>query len=191
MIDNSEKNEGLLLDLKNGSVDAFQEIFETYWHNLYLIARSKVQSHDDAEEIVQDVFSGLWEKRATLSINHLSSYLQTSVRNRVIDLIRSRLTQKKYWDYYRKFLPQSQPQTEMTVAYRDLTGSLEAAIDGLPAQSGKVFRLSRLEGRSNKEIAQLLHVSEKAIEYHLTKSTRALKLALKDFTLLVAMLFTF
>jgi RNA polymerase sigma-70 factor (family 1) len=184
--ENSADRDTRLLELlKEGSAEAFEEIFRKYWHSLYLKARSKTMSHDEAEEIVQSIFSTLWEKRATILITHLSFYLHTSVRNRVINVIRDRVTQQKYWDHYAKFLPQSQLATETEVNYSELNGAVEAAIDHLPERSRRVFRLSRLEGRSNAEIAQLLHVSEKAIEYHITKSMRTLRLHLKDYILLL------
>jgi len=175
----------LLEELSKGSTDAFEQIFRRYWHRLYTMAKSKVQSHDDAEEIIQTIFSSLWEKRESLTITNLSFYLQTAVRNSVIDIIRSRVTQQKYWDYYKTFIPGQLTVTEDTVAFDDLNGAVEEAVNHLPEKSKKVFKLSRFEGRSNAEIAKLLHLSEKAIEYHLTKSLRDLRVHLKDFTLML------
>lgn len=183
----AERDTRLLELLKEGSAEAFEEIFRKYWHSLYLKARSKTMSHDEAEEIVQSIFSTLWEKRSSIFITHLSFYLHTAVRNRIINVIRQHTTQEKHWEQYVKFIPQSQLATEAAVNYIELNGAVEAAIDHLPERSRKVFRLSRLEGRSNAEIAQLLHVSEKAIEYHITKSMRTLRLHLKDYILMLAL----
>lgn len=190
--ENSVKRDALLLErLRKGSVEAFEEIFRTYWHSLYLKARAKTMSHDEAEEIVQSIFSTLWEKRATILITHLPYYLQTAVKNRVIDNIREKATQQKYWEHYRRFIPQQLAVTEQAISFTELNGAVEAAIDHLPERSRKVFKLSRLEGRSNAEIAQLLQVSEKAIEYHITKSMRTLRVHLKDFIALIAVAMSF
>lgn len=186
----ADRDTRLLEQLKKGSAEAFEEIFRKYWHSLYLKARSRMMSHDEAEEIVQSIFSTLWEKRATTIISQLSFYLHTAVRNRIIDIIRHHVTQRKYWEHYVKFIPHTLPITETAVNYNELNGAVEAAIDHLPERSRKVFRLSRLEGRSNAEIAQLLHVSEKAIEYHITKSMRTLRLHLKDYILLLIVAFS-
>ena len=175
----------LLENLRKGNTDAFEQIFRRYWHRLYIMAKSKVQSHDDAEEIIQTIFSSLWEKRESLAITNLSFYLQTAVRNSVIDRIRSKVTQQKYWNYYKTFIPDQLTSTEDTVVFDDLNGAVEEAVNHLPEKSKKVFKLSRFEGRSNAEIAKLLHLSEKAIEYHLTKSLRDLRVHLKDFILIV------
>jgi RNA polymerase sigma-70 factor (ECF subfamily) len=184
--ENSADRDTYLLELlKKGSAEAFEEIFRKYWHSLYLKARAKTMSHDEAEEIVQSIFSTLWERRTVTFITHLSFYLHTAVRNRVINVIRQHATQQKYCEHYVKFLPQEQRATEAAVNYNELNGAVEAAIDHLPERSRKVFRLSRLEGRSNAEIAKLLHVSEKAIEYHITKSMRTLRVHLKDYILVL------
>jgi len=184
--ENSAKRDTLLLErLRKGSVEAFEEIFRRYWHSLYLKARSKTMSHDEAEEIVQSIFSTLWEKRATILVTHLPSYLQASVKNRVIDRIREQAIHQKYWEQYGKFIPRQRPVTEEAYTFVELNGAVEAAIDHLPERSRKVFRLSRLEGRSNAEIAQLLQLSEKAIEYHITRSMRTLRVHLKDFIIIL------
>ncbi len=75
--------------------------------------------------------------------------------------------------------------TEENVSYNELNQAIEKAIGELPEKSQEIFRLNRLEGRSVPEIAQSLHLSERAIEYHLTKSLRTLRLHLKDFIVTV------
>lgn len=175
-------NETLLLEnLRKGCVHSFEQIFKQYWHGLYTLAKVKLQSHDEAEEVIQGIFSALWEKRQSLVITNLSFYLQTAVKNRILNIIRSRLTEEKYWNYYRSFIPQHQNITENVVVFDDLSDAVEVAVNLLPPKSREVFKLSRMEGRSNAEIANLLHLSEKAIEYHLTKSLRELRVHLKDY----------
>lgn len=175
------KEEELLNDLRNGSEGAFEQIFKLYWQPLYAIARSKLRSHEEAEEVIQGIFSTIWEKRHTLLITNLSHYLQTCVRNRVINHIRLRITQEKYWEYYKHFIPQHKDITEDLVAFDNLSEAVDEAVSRLPEKSRQVFQLNRLEGRSKKEIAKLLRLSEKAIEYHLTKSLKELRIHLKDF----------
>jgi RNA polymerase sigma-70 factor (ECF subfamily) len=189
MPNQTDYNEQLLLqNLRNGSVEAFEQIFKLYWRPLYILAKSKVHEHEEAEEIIQNIFSTLWEKRESLLITNLSFYLQKSVKNRVLNIIRDRITQQKYWDYYKTFIPLTVPVTENSVAFNDLNEAVEEAVNLLPEKSRQVFKLSRIEGRTNAEIANLLHLSEKAIEYHLTKSLRKLRLHLRDHILLVPFL---
>jgi RNA polymerase sigma-70 factor (ECF subfamily) len=188
MPNQTDHNEQLLLqNMRSGSVEAFEQIFKLYWRPLYVLAKSKLHEHHEAEEIIQNIFSTLWEKRETLLITNLPSYLQKSVKNRVLNLIRDRITQQKYWDYYRTFMPDLRV-TENTVGFNDLAEAVEEAVNLLPEKSREVFKLSRMEGRTNAEIANLLHLSEKAIEYHLTKSLRKLRLHLRDHILLLPFL---
>lgn len=176
----------LLRDLRDGSEVAFEAIYKLYWHRLYVTAYSKVESHAEAEEIVQTIFSNLWEKRQALLITNLGAYLQISVRNRIINHIRGKITQRKYWEYYKNYIPLEREVTTDAVMYDDLAEAVEVAVNRLPEKSRQVFRLNRLEGKSIREIANLMKLSEKAIEYHLTKSIKELKVHLKDFILAVA-----
>lgn len=182
MPEQTDYNESLLLaELRKGSVKAFAEIFKRHWQPLYNCARNKLHSHEEAEEVIQNIFSMLWQKRQSLSINNLSYYLNTALRNRILNIIRARITHEKYWRYYSTFIPQQQDATAEAVAFGDLQDAIDLAVANLSEKSRQVFRLSRLEGRSNAEIANLLRLSEKAIEYHLTKSLKELRVHLKDF----------
>jgi RNA polymerase sigma-70 factor (family 1) len=184
MMGEPNHNEHLLLqDLRKGDVKALEQIFRSYWQELYRVAKGKLQSHEEAEEVVQSVFSTLWEKRNTLLINNLPQYLHICVRNRILNIIRANIMKEKYWAYYRSFLPTVTNATAETVAYDDLDEAIQEVVSSLPEKSRKVFTLSRIEGKTNAEIAHILELSEKAIEYHLTKSVRALKVRLKDFIL--------
>jgi RNA polymerase sigma-70 factor (family 1) len=182
MPNEKEYNEMLLLaDLRNGSVHAFERIFRRHWEPLYRTARTKLRSHEEAEEVIQNIFSSLWEKREALLIGNLSYYLNTALRNRILNIIRDRIPREKYWNYYKSFIPEYQDTTDQAVAFDDLNDAVELAVNNLSEKSRQVFKLSRLEGRSNAEIATMLKVSEKAIEYHLTKSLKELRVYLKDY----------
>lgn len=171
----------LLVNLRNGCADSFEQIFRQHWEPLYKIARMKLRSHEEAQEVIQNIFSTLWEKRESQTILNLTHYLQAAVRNRILNIIRDKLPREKYWNYYRTFIPQHQDSTNEVVAFEDLNNAVEVAVSHLPEKSRQVFRLSRIEGMSNAEIAGRLKVSEKAIEYHLTKSLKVVRLHLKDY----------
>ena len=185
MTGSHRSDDELLRGLRKGEEQAFEEIFKKHWHSLYRVAYSKLRSQPEAEEVVQNIFSALWEKRKTLHITNLQGYLLMSVRNRIINQIRDKLTERKYWNYYKEFIPEGKETTEMEVLYDDLHEAVEVAVKRLPEKSKQVFRLSRLEGKSVSEIARLMKLSEKAIEYHLTKSLKELRLYLKDFILIL------
>lgn len=155
------------------------------------MAYSRVRSKEVTEEIVQDIFTSLWDKRASLSINHLPSYLFTAVKYKALNYIESRLVYEKYWDYYKHYVPQQEDATESIVEFNELMEAIEEGMEHLPEKSKKVFRLNRLEGRSVPEIANILNLSEKAIQYHITQSVKKLRVHLKNYILSLAIFFSF
>lgn len=170
----------LLLAVQQNSEDAFAELFKRYWKKVHIMTYSRVRSEVVTEEIVQGVFVSLWEKRATLAINDLPSYLYITVKNRVLNYLAAQLVRKKHWNYYKQFIPEHEERTANDVEYHELLEAIEDAIERLPEKSKKVFRLSRLEGHSMHEVASILNLSHKAAQYHLTQSLKKLRLHLRD-----------
>lgn len=175
------KDHELLDAIRHDDDGAFAELFKRYGKQVYKMAYSRVRSREAAEEIVQNLFIAFWDKRTTQSIDNISSYFYTAVKHKVLNVIESQMVQKKYWDYYKNFIPRQENLTEQTVEFNELLAAIEKRIEYLPEKSKKVFRLNRLEGHSITEIANALNLSEKAIEYHLTRSLKELRLHLKDF----------
>lgn len=167
---------------------AFNEIFDRFWNKAHRIAFSKTNSNEVSEEIIQDVFLTIWIRRKTLLINNFSSYLYICVRNRSLNYIEGQLAQEKKWNFYKQFIPLSERTTDESVEYDSLVEALEDGMKDLPLKSKRVFQLSRIEGRSVSEIAVILNLSEKAIEYHITQSLKRLRVHLKDFTTLLILL---
>ena len=147
------------------------------------MAYARVRSKEITEEIVQDLFTSLWDKRSAHTIQHLPSYLFQAVKFKALNYIESRIVQEKYWDYYKNFMPQKEEATDILVEYHDLMDAIENGMNELPEKSKKVFRLHRMEGWSVPEIANLLNLSEKAIQYHLTQSVKKLRVHLKNYIL--------
>jgi RNA polymerase sigma-70 factor (ECF subfamily) len=155
------------------------------------MAIARVRSKDKTEEIVQDLFISLWDKRATHSIQNLPAYLFQAVKFKALNYIESKLVQVKYWDYYKSFVSQKENSTQLTVEYDDLMEAIENGMTSLPEKSRKVFRMHRLEGWSVPEIARTLNLSEKAIGYHLTQSLKKLRVHLKNYILTCAIFLGF
>lgn len=179
----------LITALKQGNERAFDEIFRRYWNRAFEVAYGKVKSKALAEEIVQDIFMDLWNKRHSISIESFGKYLFTSIKYQALNKIRSQLVHQKYWDYYKTFIPQVDDTTEKTVHFHDLLDTIEKRLDQLPKKTKAVFYMNRFEGKSLNEIARLLNLSEKAIEYHLSRSLKELKIYLRDTLLFLALYF--
>lgn len=174
----------LVTALRDGSHDALTEIFRRHWKPLYLSAFYRLQSHELAEEIVQDLFAELWEKREKLFSGNeclLIAYLNRAVRNKVLNHIRKLAYDKKYWEYCRQSLPVSETSTDQLAEYNDLQEKLNTAVGHLSEKTKEIFVLHKIKGVPVAKISQQLNLSEKAVGYHLTKSVKELRVYLRDF----------
>lgn len=146
----------------------FEAIYRAYWLRLYDFALAKVHDVDVAEEIVQDMFVVLWERRFDLQVSNLPSYLFVAVRNRVIDHYKQRL-----------FLDLETLDEAVAPDYPLFLDELEAelndAVDRLPLKTREIFMLNRLEGQSADEISAALDIPKRTVEYHITQALRQLK----------------
>jgi RNA polymerase sigma-70 factor (family 1) len=171
----------LLEAIKHSDDKAFSELFKRHWRKVHAMAYSRVRSRQVTEEIVQDLFMSLWNKRATLSIKNLPAYLFQAVKFKVLNYIDAKLVHEKYWNYYKNYVPREEEATQFIVEYDDLVEAIQVGMKELPEKSKKVFQLHKLEGWSVPEIASLLNLSEKAIQYHLTQSVKKLRVHLKNY----------
>lgn len=170
--------------LETGDENAFQEIYKRYWYKLYTVARRKVEAQEDAEEIVQDIFVDLWERRIRLNINELDRYLFSAVKYKVLNYIKSRIVRQTYRDTVSLKID-ADSNTEEELALQDLRQAITNGIENLPPKTQEIFRLNRLEGLSVREISDLLHIPERTVEYHVTQSLRSMRVYLKDFVVLM------
>jgi RNA polymerase sigma-70 factor (family 1) len=174
-------DEILVKRLKADDEVAFKEIYTRYWKHLFKDAYYRCNSKEAAKEIIQNLFLYIWEKRQSLAIANLSGYLQTAVKNRVINYIETILVQKKHQQYVVNNTTAQSAETEKTVHYNELYLAFQKAVEALPAKTRDVFTMSRFEQLSIKEIAHRLNISEKTVEYHITSSLKVLRVSLKDY----------
>jgi RNA polymerase sigma-70 factor (ECF subfamily) len=177
--------------IRQSDEKAFSELFTRYWSTAHRIAYSKVRSLETTQEIVQELFITLWDKRETLMVQNMPAFITTCIKNKAIKYIESQLVKEKYWAYYKNYIPQTEFVTESELDFNELKEAIETGMERLPAKSKKVFQLNRFQGRSVSEIASMLNLSEKAIEYHLTRSLKHLRLHLRDFLTLLLLTLPF
>jgi len=179
-------DQDLLKAISEDNTKAFNEFFRRYWRHVHAMAYARVRSREVTEEIVQELFISLWSKRANLSIHNIHAYLYQAVKFKALNYIESKLVEEKYWMYYKTFIPQEDNQIEAALDYDGLMEDIERGMKHLPEKSQRVFRLHRIEGWSVSEIADLLNLSEKAIQYHITQSIKKLRVHLKNYILVLA-----
>jgi len=157
----------------------FEQLFREHFNPMCHFVMTYVSDHDAAQEIVQDVFINLWQKRETItSTLTLKSYLFTSAKNRSLNYIRD---QKKF----RSYVLDIEAELEETVvedifAEQETADKINAALEKLPAKCRQVFELSRYDELKYKEIADKLGISQKTVEIHISKALKVLREELKD-----------
>ncbi|HJT74136.1 MAG TPA: RNA polymerase sigma-70 factor [Chitinophaga sp.] len=169
----------LLRLLKASDEKAFRVLYERYWKRLFAVACYKLKNREAAEEIVQNIFVSLWEKRADLQIEKPEEYLFTAVKYKVINYVESLLVRQAGQKQMSGAITDA--STEDTIIINDLHNAIQQALSCLPPKTREVFTLSRFEKYSVKDIAQHLNLTEKAVEYHITRSLKQMRISLKDF----------
>jgi len=171
-----------LLDLlKEDSKGAFTEIYNRYWKKLLTVAANKLKSVDDAEEVIQDIFIVLWNRRAELEIKSaLASYLAVSVKYRVIKILDKYYHQQKYINslVHDHCVDDS---TQEWLQFQELKEQMSVLVAALPEKCRIVYQLSRNSHFSQKEIAAELQISEKTVEAHIGKAIKTLRAGLTTY----------
>jgi len=193
---NSHLIDGLpLKDLIQGDMSAFRKIYDTY--NLMIFSRvlKLVKSKDIAEEILQETFIKLWEKRADLDIEYsIKAYVFRIAENLVIDFFRKASRNKEMQSHIKNIVTQSYLHIEEAIYAGETATLLETAINLLPPKRREIFRLCKLEGKSYEEVSKLLGVSISTINDHIVKGTLSVKTYLKinnEVALLIVVLLIF
>lgn len=174
------KDEILLLALRHSDKKAYAELFRAYYPMLCAYCH-KFVSLEDSEEIVQDVLFWLWESRKELVIEKsLSQYLFKMVYHKAMNHIANELAVHKA---NTMFFEQTQKMLEEIDLYQfeELQELLRKAIQNLPESYREAFVMHRFQHKNYKEIAELLKVSSKTIDYRIQQALKILRDKLKDY----------
>lgn len=179
----------LVKELSRGNLIAFNTLFRCYSSRLYRFAFGYIRSAPECEELVQDVFTKIWEKRSDLKEDlSFKSYLFTIAFN----LIRKHFRTKVYSAEYLKSRIHNDLdlQTTEKIAYDFTLQYIHDLVDRLPEKRREIFVRSRFEGQNIKEIASDLNISHKTVENQLTAALKFLRENLKkhNVTVLVFLL---
>lgn len=162
----------------------FEDIFEKHYDSLRLYAMHIVGSYEAAEDVVQDCFFEIWQKRDSVDFSTpMIGYLRKSVFNRAINYLQSKSNQMHHDGIDSSRLQEALLgmiiEEEDHLAYKDLSVQITKGIHTLPEQCRRVFILSRTYEMKNKEIAEKLNISVKAVEKQITQALKILRDYLK------------
>lgn len=181
----------LLKLLKISDELAYKELYLRYWRRLYRSAVSKTNSKEVAEDIVQSVFTDLWDRRESHQINSITAYLEAAVKYQIINYIKSAISKRTQYAGLGELQKNEEESADLPLLMQELNTAIDKAIGQLPQKTQTIFRLSRFEKQSNKEISRIMDLSEKAVEYHITQSLKSLRFFLRDFILVDLILLLF
>lgn len=165
----------LVASLKRGSVDAFNMIYRLYAKKLLTYIASATNSKEDAEEIVHDIFLGLWKNHKNIDPEtDLSTFLFHIAYRRRIDLFRHSLTTPIYEDYM-LFQNELVSEENSVLEYNEFCDIFNLALQSLPSRLQTILTLSRIKGLSNDQIADKLNVSPKTVRNGISLGLKLLK----------------
>ncbi|TAM99996.1 MAG: RNA polymerase sigma-70 factor [Chitinophagaceae bacterium] len=175
-------SESLFRLLQKDDSSAFEELYNRYWHELFIAAYKRLQCREDAEEAVQNLYESLWKNRHKIHIRtSLENYLFASVRYIILRMMQQKLLLPAFSDGNVDAYCKPDRSTEEGILINDLSRHINQLVDGLPDKCRKVFELSRYEMKTHKEISTLLSISEKTVENHITKALHLIKNDLNHF----------
>ncbi|WP_099464825.1 RNA polymerase sigma-70 factor [Parabacteroides provencensis] len=179
-------DEEIIIQIKNGNMTAFKSLFDSVYFQLYFHCRKFVPDSEDAKDLLQNVFLRFWEKRSEIDIHtSLNAYLFRSVQNECLNYIRSnRITttlEEGLPDNIRNDFNNNEPSPFSDLAILEIEKIVENTIDKLPDQCKSIFKLSRINGLKNQEIADKLTISVRTVDTQIYRALKILKDKLKDY----------
>ncbi len=187
----------LLISIKQGDEIAFKVVYNQFYSRLYYFIYEFIPLNDIVENIVQDTFITLWNKRLELRDDtNLGAYLFTVAKNNSLYKLRDQRYRQKLFSS--EVIGEMELNLNLDVlnkidsssfALEEIEKIIEETLEKLPPQCRKVFMLSRFKELKNREIAEELNISVKVVEKHITRALKSFKVALKDYLPLAAYLF--
>lgn len=173
---NSYDEKDLLVQLKQDSEAAFEELYKLYSTRLFGNLLKLVKSENDAQEILQDVFIKIWDNRQQIDADKsFRSYLFKIAENKVYDLFRKISRDKKREEALLSIATSEYVHIEETILNKESTALLNKAIESLPPHRQQIFRLCKLEGKTYKEVSETLGISVSTISDHIVKATKSIR----------------
>ena len=184
----------LLTELKNGSFHAFERLYNMYSGKLYnFIMRISSGYQYMAEEVVQSAFIRVWEVRERVEPeSSFISFLCTIAKNLLMNMYQRQTVEYVYNEYLKNTGVDRDSQTEESIDLRFLNEYIDSLAEELPAQRKKIFILSKRQNYTNKEIAEMMGISESTVATQLSLAVKFMREQLmKHYDKIVALLFAF
>ena len=185
----------LLGKLKDGDISTFEIIYKSHYRRIFHFAFQYLQNKETCANIIQDVFSSLWDKKEKLANDtNLNAWLFTVTKNKCLKHIRNLKTEKRYLENLgdqRMILNfdalNSLDTSPMT--FDEIEKIIQKTLDNLSPKCRIAFEMSRFEEKKYSEIAVEMQISQKTVETHISNALKIFRIALKDYLPLMIFLF--
>ncbi|HEY8954640.1 RNA polymerase sigma-70 factor [Chitinophaga sp.] len=173
-------NEELLSQMAAGDQGAFTQLYRRHWESLFITTVRVIRDKEDAEDIVQEVFASLWNRRLELDLTcSLGTYLQASVKYKAINYIEKNITRRHYLSALGKTSEVIEPPSaDVLLRVKEIQQVLQSVIANMPPKMREVYLLSRQQHLSHKEIAAHLGISELTVKKHIQNALQLLRSAM-------------
>lgn len=178
----NQEDKALIEKVRNGNKEAFEVLFKRYYKNLCISALRYIPDEKAAEDLVQDMFFRIWEKREDLYITtSLESYLYRSVHNLSLNYLNHEKIKRGFNEKIIRGYKEKHYNDDTAFREFELEDTVNKSIEMLPERRKMIFKLSRFENLKNQEIAKKMNVSIKTVEAQMTQAIRFLRDRLKDY----------
>lgn len=175
----------MIKEIQKGNIDInkdFDKIYLLYSVRMRRFAENYLLSKEDAENVVQDIFIHILEKKQQLNITtSISSYLFTLTKNRCLDFLRHQTVADKYRSEYAIKLEALEELNAIDINEQEIESKIKEALEKLPPKCREIFVKSRFENKRNKDIAEELHIFVSTVETQISIALRKLKADLKEY----------
>lgn len=162
--------------LAKGSSEAFEQLFEVYWMHVYTVVEQLVKTKQQAEDISQEVFIKLWNKKEELyDIQNIEAYLYTIARNSTLDHLRKKVLVTENLEQMIQYFADNNLDPIKKLEYKELEVFINTAISNLPDKVKEVFILSRIDGLSHEQIAEQLNISVTSSKTYIVRALKSLR----------------
>ncbi|GGB02490.1 RNA polymerase sigma factor [Puia dinghuensis] len=174
-------NDGdLLRRMAGDDQSAFTTLYRRHWESLFVTTVRVIGNKEDAEDIIQEVFASLWNRRRSLDLTGpLAGYLQVSVKYKAINYIDKNITRRHYLQALSKAAETGAPASpEVLLRVKEVQQLIQTVIENMPPKMREVYQLSRQQQLTHKEIATRLGISEETVKKHIQNALQLLRSAM-------------
>lgn len=174
----------LIERLQANDITAFDELFNQYWEPLYKAAFKRLHDRPEAEDIVQEVLSSVWQRRATLKTqgnNSLGGYLFTALKYRIISFYAAIKPERFQGEVLERLLIMQSDDQYSQLITAELNNLLQQEINSMPENMQRAYRLLRVDDYSVREAAELLGLSEQTVKNLATSSGKRLRKIVEEY----------